>query len=500
MLKIDNLTITDHKGRKLLDSFSFVLNDNDKIAMIGEEGNGKSTILKIIAGIDVSSYVSYTGNIITDSKIGYLKQSLGEDELEKDVLNYIDEDMDYNHLYSILSDININESLLYDRKMKSLSGGERIKIALLKILYEDPDILLLDEPTNDLDIRTLIWLENFINVSDLPIIFVSHDEVLLENCANGILHLEQLKRKTEPSMTFSGNGYRQYIQYRNDYISRNNMIARKEKKEYEKQLEKWRKFYQKLEHAQNTVSRQDPSTGRLLKKKMKNLKSQQRRYENEKGDMRKLYEPEEAIDIFFDKVEINPNKVIVEIEDMQLKTGNRILSDHIDLKVLGKDKICIIGDNGSGKSTLIKRIAKDLLEREDIKAAYMPQNYYEVMDYDLTPVEYLCESDSLKLKAKVQSYLGALRFTSEEMQHSIRELSEGQKCKILIIRMILDKANVLILDEPTRNLSPLSNPIFRKILNEYNGCIISVSHDRKYIDEVIDRVYELDHYGLKAFI
>ena len=122
------------------------------------------------------------------------------------------------------------------------------------------------------------------------------------------------------------------------------------------------------------------------------------------------------------------------------------------------------------------------------------------MDYDLTPVEYLCESDSLKLKAKVQSYLGALRFTAEEMQHSIRELSEGQKCKILIIRMILDKANVLILDEPTRNLSPLSNPIFRTILNEYNGCIISVSHDRKYIDEVIDRVYELDHYGLKAFI
>lgn len=500
MLKIDNLTITTLKGRKLLDSFSFVLNDNDKIALIGEEGNGKSTILKIIAGIDVSSYVSYTGNIITDSKIAYLKQSLDEDELDKNVLDYIDEEMDYNHLYSVFTNLNIDESLLYERNMRSLSGGERIKIALLKIVYQDPDILLLDEPTNDLDIKTLIWLENFINNSSLPIIFISHDEILLENCANGILHLEQFKRKTEPMITFSGNGYKQYIQYRNDYIEKNNMIARKEKKEYEKQLEKWRKFYQKLEHAQNTVSRQDPSTGRLLKKKMKNLKSQQRRYENEKDDLRKLYEPEEAIDIFFDKVDINPNKVIVDIDDLQLKVSDRVLCNHIRLKVLGKDKICIIGDNGTGKSTLIKHIAYKLLEKEDMKVAYMPQNYYEVMDYDLTPVEYLSDSSSPNQRAKVQSYLGALRFTSEEMQHSIRELSEGQKCKILIIKMILDKANVLILDEPTRNLSPLSNPIFRKILNDYNGCIISVSHDRKYIDEVIDKVYELNHDGLKAYL
>ena len=499
MLKIDNLTITTLKGRKLLDSFSYVLNDNDKIALIGEEGNGKSTLLKIIAGIDVSDYVTYTGNIISDGQIAYLKQHLDEDELDKDVIDYIDENIDYNHLYSLLSKINIDESLFHDRKMKTLSGGERIKIALLKLLYLRPDILLLDEPTNDLDIQTLIWLEDFINNTNIPIIFISHDEVLLENCANGILHLEQLKRKSESVMTYSGNTYKEYRQYRSDFIDKNNMIARKEKAEYYKQLEKWRKFYQKLEHAQNTISRGDPHGGRLLKKKMKNLKSQQRRYENEKEDFRQKYEPEEAIDIFFDKVDINPNKVIVDIKDMELKIGDRLLCKNINLKILGKDKICIIGDNGSGKSTFIRRLAQDLLQRQDIKAGYMPQNYNEVMDYNLTPVEFLWDGNILEEKAKVQSYLGALKFTSEEMLHPISDLSEGQKCKILIIKLILDRCNVLILDEPTRNLSPLSNPVFRKILNDYDGCIISVSHDRKYIDEVIDKVYQLNKDELKAF-
>ena len=126
----------------------------------------------------------------------------------------------------------------------------------------------------------------------------------------------------------------------------------------------------------------------------------------------------------------------------------------------------------------------------------MPQNYYEVMDYRKYPLDYLWDRNSIEQRARIQSYLGALRFTTEEMEHPISELSDGQKCKILLVKLILDGCDVLILDEPSRNLSPLSGPVIRNILSEFGGCIISVSHDRKYINEVATKVYELKENGL----
>ena len=496
-ININDLSITTLKGRKLLDSFSFNLNEGDKIALIGEEGNGKSTLLKIIAGIDVSNYVSYSGTIKANGKIGYLPQKIEDEYLDKTTIEYIGEDIDYNFLYSLIVDLNIDANLLEDRIVRSLSGGEKVKIALLKILYEQANILLLDEPTNDLDLKTLIWLEEFIKSHKQPIIFISHDETLLENCANGILHLEQFKRKSESKITFSGNTYKEYISYRDDFINHNNMVARKQRKELDKQLEKFRQIYQKVDHAQATISRQDPHGAQLLKKKIKTLKAQEDKFEIKKENLTKIYEPEEAIDIFFEDIKLNPNKVILDLHLSELKIDDRVLSKNINLHVLGKDKICIIGSNGAGKSTLIKKIYNELINREDIKLGYMPQNYYELMNYDISPIDYLMINREYKELSKVQSYLGALRFTSEEMSHKIIELSEGQKCKILLIKMILDGSNVLLLDEPSRNLSPLSNPVVRNILNEFKGSIISVSHDRKFIEEVIEDVYELNEDGLK---
>ena len=496
MLKIDNLTIITSKGRKLIEDFSFVLNNEDKVALIGEEGNGKSTLLKIIAGIDTDSYVSYTGRIFTDGKIGYLPQSIDKKDLEFSVEEYIAEEMDYAALYEILNRISVDHSLFNERMMHTLSGGERVKVSLVKMLYQKPDILLMDEPSNDLDLKTLIWLEEFIKNCDKPMIFVSHDETLLSSCANGILHLEQLKRKSEPHLSYAGIGYDEYLKTRSAFIDRNNMIAAKQRVQLNKQLEKWRRIYQKVEHRQNTISRGDPHGGKLLKKKMHSVKAQGRIIEEKKKNLIDKYEPEEAIDVFFEKVDINPNKVILDLELDELRIQDRILSGNIHLHVEGKDKICIIGDNGAGKSTLIRIIKDELLDKDDIKTGYMPQNYYEVMDYSLYPLDFLWDRRSIEQRARIQSFLGALRFTTEEMQHPISELSEGQRCKILLIKLILEKCEVLILDEPSRNLSPLSGPVIRRILNEFSGCIISVSHDRRYINEVADKVYELDSKGL----
>ena len=489
MLKINNLNIVTNTGRTLVSDFSFVLNEGDKIALIGEEGNGKSTILKIIAGIDVSDYLSYSGNIETDGRIGYMSQSISKEDLSKDVISYIDDEPDYNRIYSLLKRISVNPDLIGERLMSTLSGGEKVKISLLKILYEDPDILLLDEPSNDLDLETLIWLEEFIRNTQLPMIFVSHDETLLENCANGILHLEQLKRKKEAHISFSRTGYREYMESRNAYISRNNMIAAKEKQELHKQMEKWRKIYQKVEHSQNSISRSDPHGGMMLKKKMHAVKSQQKILETRKENLRSTYEPEEAIDIFFNDVEMNPNKVILDLELPTLRNEDKVLAENIHMKILGKDKVCIIGENGAGKTSLMRIIYEQLKDRTDIRVGYMPQNYYEMMDEELTPVGFLWDGNDFQEKSRIQTHLGSLKFTPEEMGHKIKDLSEGQKCKILLLKLILDNNDVLLLDEPTRNLSPLSGPRIREILSDYNGCIIMVSHDRKLIEEVGNRIY-----------
>ena len=496
MLKINNLTVTTLKGRVLINSFSFVLNDGEKIAVIGEEGNGKSTLLKIMAGIDVSEYVSYTGDIISADSIAYLPQKIDDENLNKEVISFITggNEPEYQRIYELVKLTGLSADLLHDRIVSSLSGGEKVKISIMKLLYNGPDILLLDEPTNDLDLKTLIWLEEFINGTDKTVMFISHDETLLSNCSTGILHLEQLKRKQEPAISYSSESYRQYHKRRRHNIQRTNQIARKEKARLNKQLEKYRQIYQKVEYQQATISRGDPHGGFLLKKKMHAVKSLGRKLEEKKENMTQKYEPEEAINIFFEDVSLNPNKIILDMHLDQLTVDDKILAENINLYVRGDDKICIIGENGSGKTTLLKLIWKNLQERNDINAGYMSQNYYEIMDYRISPTSYLyniCED-----RSQAQSLLGSLKFTTEEMTHSIAELSEGQKCKIILAGLILQKCNVLLLDEPTRNLSPLSNPEVRNMLIDYGGCIIAVSHDRMFIDEVCTHVYQLDRNGL----
>ena len=182
---------------------------------------------------------------------------------------------------------------------------------------------------------------------------------------------------------------------------------------------------------------------------------------------------------------------------MQTPDGERTLSEKIDLKIRGSEKICIVGANGAGKTTLLKKIAEELLNRTDVHAEYMPQNYEEQLNLDLTPVEYLAPSGDKKEQTKVRTYLGSLKYTTDEMEHSIRELSGGQKAKVLLLKMSLSGANVLVLDEPTRNFSPLSGPVIRKMLREFPGAIISISHDRRYMEEVCDKVYVLSEAGLK---
>ncbi len=496
MLEVSNLSIKI-QDRYLVKNLSLTLNKGDKLAIIGEEGNGKSTLLKGILGI--CKYAEVTGNInLKGNTIGYLAQSMSENELSKKVHDFLfKDDNDYyekaNNLYKHLELLNLSEKVL-EQKIGTLSGGEKVKIGLLKLLINEYDILFLDEPTNDLDLDSLEWLEKFINNIDKPIMYVSHDETLLANTANMILHLEQIMKKTDCRNTLLKIDYDTYVTQRLKKIDKQTQIANFEKRTFNKQQEKLRKIMQKVEHQQNTISRKDPHGAQVLKKKMHTLKSQEKRLDETK--ITEIPDVEENINFFFEDVSIPKTKNIISLDIPKLTIQDKLLSENIKLDIIGNTHLCIIGQNGVGKSTLIKLIYEKLKNREDIKVGYMPQTYDDIFaNYDYA-LSFLCPSGNKDDITKARMYLGNMKFTRDEMTSKIKDLSNGTKAKLFLIKLVLEKYNVLILDEPTRNVSPLSNPVIRKVLKEFKGTIISISHDRKYIAEVIDNLYILTPKGL----
>ena len=269
--------------------------------------------------------------------------------------------------------------------------------------------------------------------------------------------------------------------------------ARKEKEEYDKKLERYRRIQQSVEHAQEVISRKDPGGGRLLKKKMHAVLSMGRRFQREAADMTQLPEVEMAMFLSFpEDVCLPAGKIVLDLSLPELRAGERLLARNIRLRVMGGEKIGIVGGNGAGKTTLLREIASRLLSRRDLRAGYMSQDYSET----LPPIDYLAPAGDVDSRTRARTYLGSLRYARQGMVHPIGELSGGQKAKLILCRMALERVNVLVLDEPTRNFSPISGPRIRQALRDYRGTVISVSHDRKYLGEVCDRVYRLTGGGM----
>jgi ATPase subunit of ABC transporter with duplicated ATPase domains len=361
-------------------------------------------------------------------------------------------------------------------------------------LLEEPDILILDEPSNDLDIDTVKWLESFISNCDKPILYVSHDEMLLSRTANAILHLELVQKKKIPKWTYKNIGYDEYVNERVNYINHTTMVAKKEKSNFDKKQEKLNKIMNKVEHQQNTISRSDPHGAKMLKRKMKSIKAQEKRM-NEK-ELTNIPDYEESIYFSFEESNIPNKKKVIELIDYKISIDHKVLARNINLNIMGSEHIVIIGRNGCGKTTLLNSIYNLIKNRIDIKVGYMPQNYDDILSDYNSAIDFLCKDADKEYISKARSYLGNMNFTSDEMTASINDLSGGSKAKLIMIKLVLDRCNVLILDEPTRNVSPLSNPIIRETLRNFKGTIISVSHDRKYINFVCSKIYELDELGL----
>ena len=507
MLQVRKLHIAMKKDlRELVRDFTFALNPGDKAAIIGEEGNGKSTLLKLIYDENlVEGYVEWSGTIQKDGMIlGYLSQELPEEDRDKTAYEFCcgEEaflDSSPKEVADAAAKLRFPVDLFYsDRKMGTFSGGEKVKLRMALLTLRRPDCYLLDEPSNDLDIETLEWLESFIRECPQPVLYISHDEMLLENTANVIIHLEQLRRKTLPRYTVARMGYRRYVEERLSKFTHQEQVAKKEREEERKRQEKLRKIEQKVQHQLDNIAYSDRDhVGKMLKKKMKSVKSMEHRFDREREDMTEFPDSEEAILVGFGPDTAVPGgKTVVDFTLPRLEAGGELLARNIRLYVRGAEHVCIIGNNGAGKTTLLRQIAGELLPRRDLKAAYMPQDYGETVDQGQTPVEFLAKSGEKEELTRVKTYLGSMKYTPEEQGHSIAELSGGQKAKLFFLKMILDGANVLVLDEPTRNFSPLSGPVIRGILRDFPGCIISVSHDRRYIGEACGTLYRMTPGGL----
>lgn len=505
MLYINKLTILKKLDmRELLRDCTFSVLPHQKIGIIGEEGNGKSTLLKAILDPKlIENYCNVQGFVQHENLVlGYLPQRMPEIWKDISVWEYFfkkdpNSDCDYqniNNCYSLLSTYQLNEEDLYDKKCGECSGGEQVKIQLIKLQMQNPDLYLLDEPTNDLDIDTLTFLEEFMSDENKTILFISHDETLLRNVATGILHLEQIHRKTQSRWTFENIEYDEYLEKRNLLKNRQNQISDKQHAEYRAKMDRYNRLYQKVNHALNTVSRQDPHTGYLLKKKMKSVKALGKRMDKEQEDLTKRFDGEEEINFFFQDFNIPSSKKVLDYQTNSLTINGKELCKNIDLQIYSKQKVAIVGKNGCGKSTLLKLIINQIESQENV--GYMPQNYEDYLDPNSTVLDFLCKDRDKATQSMLQTFLGSLKFTADEMNQTCKECSEGQKAKLYLIKLMFDKKTFLILDEPTRNLSPLTNPIIRKALHDYPGTILFVSHDRLLLEEVATQILVMNESGL----
>ena len=501
MIKINHLTITQNKNlRDLVSDLNMTIPDGEKVAIIGEEGNGKSTLLKTLMGEALPDF-TIKGDIQSDlQSLAYIPQKLPEFLKNRTLHDYFfldSADLDYSILYRLAEELHFDsDRFANDQEIGSLSGGEALKIQLIHELAKPFEILFLDEPSNDLDLETVDWLKSHIRKIRQTVIFISHDEDFLSETADTIVHLRLVKHRKEAETLVEHLDYDLYSEQRNANFARQSQQAANDQRAYDKTMEKHRRVKQNVETALRATK--DSTAGRLLAKKMKTVLSQEKRYERVAQSMTQKPLEEEEIRLFFSDIQPLPaSKVLIQQEKENLSIGDRVLVQKLQLTVRGQEKIGIIGPNGIGKSTLLAKLQQLINDKREISLGYMPQDYQQKLQLDLSPIAYPSKTGEKEELQKIQSHLASLNFSYPEMHHQIRSLSGGQQGKLLLLDLVLCKPNFLLLDEPTRNFSPTSQPQIRKLFATYPGGLITVSHDRRFLKEVCSIIYRLTEHGLE---
>ncbi|EOB33506.1 ABC transporter ATP-binding protein [Streptococcus mitis 13/39] len=396
MIKINHLTITQNKDlQDFVSDLNMTIQEGEKVAIIGEEGNGKSTLLKTLMGENLSDF-TIKGDIQSDyQSIAYIPQKLPEDLKKRSLHDYffLDSiDLDYSVLYRLAEELHFDsDRFASNQEIGSLSGGEALKIQLIHELAKPFEILFLDEPSNDLDLETVDWLKGQIRKIRQTVIFISHDEDFLSETADTIVHLRLVKHRKEAETLVEHSDYDSYSEQKKANFAKQSQQAANHQRAYDKTMEKHRRVKQNVETALRATK--DSTAGRLLAKKMKTVLSQEKRFEKTAQTMTQKPLEEEEIRLFFSDIQPLPaSKVLIQLEKENLAIDDRVLVQELRLTVRGQEKIGIIGPNGIGKSTLLDKLQRLLNDKREISLGFMPQDYHKKLQLDLSPITYLSKT------------------------------------------------------------------------------------------------------------
>lgn len=511
-------------GETLFKDISFAVDEKDKIGIIGVNGAGKSTLIKLILGLETSEINPETNERGTISKksnlkIGYLSQnsdlnknntvfeelmlvfsSVLEDYnriqeinslLAYDIENFdnlmselgaVNERYERNEGYAIeykikqiLNGLNISENL-WTMEIEKLSGGQQSRVALAKILLEEPDLLILDEPTNHLDLVSIEWLEKILKDYSKAIILISHDVYFLDNVVNRVFELAGKKIKM-----YKGN-YTEFLIQKEALLSG-------EIKAYEKEQDKIKKMEE------------------FIRRYKAGVKSKQARgREKILNRMEKMENPviiTKKIKLEFD-IKAQSVDLVLDIKKLSKKFNEDLLFENLDLKIYRGERIGLIGKNGTGKSTLLKILNKiekqssgDFSIGERVTIGYYDQNH-QGLGLKNNIIEELIYYFTLS-EEEARNICGAFLFREDDIYKKIENLSGGEKARVAFMKLMLEKPNFLILDEPTNHLDIYSREILMNALENYSGTILVVSHDRNFLDNVVNHIYELKKDSIEKF-
>ena len=522
MISIENLHV-EFSARPLYDNVSFVINDRDRIALVGKNGAGKSTLLKIISGMQQPT--SGTVSIPNETKVGYLPQvmKLQDDttvreetrkafsdtirigamleSMQGEMAERTDyESEEYMQLVERFTSLHDRYLLMggeqyeaemertlqglgftrddLDRPTSEFSGGWRMRIELAKILLEKPGVLLLDEPTNHLDIESIQWLEQYLAQASCAVVLVSHDRAFINNVTNRTIeivcgHIEDYKVK-----------YDEYV------------VLRKERREQQ---------IRAYENQQKEIADTKAFIERFRYQATKAVQVQQR--------IRQL---EKIVPIEIDEIDTSALRLKFPpclrsgdypvICDEVEKSYNHLVFEHVNLIIKRGEKVAFVGKNGEGKSTLVKCIMNEipyggtLKIGHNVQIGYFAQNQAQMLDDELTVFETIDRVAKGEIRLRINDILGAFMFGGEASEKKVKFLSGGERSRLAMIRLLLEPVNLLILDEPTNHLDMQSKDVLKEAIKAFDGTAIIVSHDREFLDGLAEKVYEFGGGKVREYL
>lgn len=523
MLNIHNLSVS-FAGEYLFENVTFRIGAGDRVGLVGKNGAGKSTMLKLLS----RDMEPDTGSIAMEKelKIGFLRQDIDFipgrtvldeayqafeeikaveatlEQVNKELTERTDyESESYSELIEKLSDLTHRFEIIggynyvgnterilqglgfkredFENLTDTFSGGWRMRIELAKLLLQDNDVLLLDEPTNHLDIESIIWLENFLKSYPGAVVIISHDKMFLDNVTNRTIEISLGK------IYDFDKPYSEYLILREE-LREMQLAAQKNQakkiEETEKLIERFRYKATKASMAQSLIKKLD------------------------KVERIEVDEDDNAVMNISFPVSIDPGKVVLEMEGVTKRFGDKVIFKDVDFLIERGSKIAFVGQNGQGKSTLIKAVMKEfdydgsIKLGHNVQIGYFAQNQADYLDGEKTLLDTMLDAATDGNRVKVRDMLGAFLFRGDDVEKKVKVLSGGERNRLALCRMLLSPINVLLMDEPTNHLDIKSKNVLKQALLNFKGTLILVSHDRDFLQGMTNLVYEFKDQKIKEYL